>query len=428
MLTLTDTRAGCQGASARIFPSLVVGIYSPLMATTSSEAPLTTLIEVVRPLLEQTADRAVARMVVEARTYRDHLVEELRPVLLGNLVAGLDAAARSGPVASDQIALFREAGRTRALQGVSVDDMLHGWRIGLDELRATARQQAHRLDLGDSIVLAFTDRCLAWADQGMLESTAEHRRTELDLVRREQHLRANLVRQILLGSPSAGELRVQALAFGLDLGELYVPFRVSVPSGLDVRAIERQLGVADSAGPRRGLAALIDGDLAGFSCRLPRSGAGVVAGLGPAATLDALGHSYALASRALDAALTLGLSETVDFEQLGLLPAALSDDDVARPLEEAILLPLQRAGATGELILETVRRYLHNDRRLNKTAAEMHTHVNTIRNRLGRFGQLTGRDLRRTSDLVETWWVLQRQPRQDLGTFSSPSGSATGSR
>jgi DNA-binding PucR family transcriptional regulator len=60
------------------------------------------------------------------------------------------------------------------------------------------------------------------------------------------------------------------------------------------------------------------------------------------------------------------------------------------------------------VILDTVRRYLANDRRLNETAAELHTHVNTIRNRLARFEQLTGRDLHHTEDLVETWWVLHR--------------------
>jgi DNA-binding PucR family transcriptional regulator len=38
----------------------------------------------------------------------------------------------------------------------------------------------------------------------------------------------------------------------------------------------------------------------------------------------------------------------------------------------------------------------------------LHTHVNTIRNRLARFEELTGRDLRRSADLVETWWALQR--------------------
>jgi len=111
---------------------------------------------------------------------------------------------------------------------------------------------------------------------------------------------------------------------------------------------------------------LIDGDLAGFSCRLPSTAAGFVAGLGRAGPLDALAHPYALASRALDAALTLGLSGLVEFEQLGILPAALADDDVARPLEETILRPLRQSGAAGEVILETVRRYLVNDRRLNE--------------------------------------------------------------
>src|ERR1700722_2432244 len=129
---------------------MVVDIYSSPMATTSLEADLRTLIDAVRPMLEETADRAVARMVTEARTYRDHTVEELRPVVLGNLAASLAVVARSEAAAPGRVELFRDAGRTRALQGVSVDDMLHGWRIGLDELRATARRRAHQLGLGDS--------------------------------------------------------------------------------------------------------------------------------------------------------------------------------------------------------------------------------------------------------------------------------------
>jgi hypothetical protein len=202
------------------------------------DSDLDLLRESLRPLLTETAHRAVARMIAEASSYRDHAADELLPVVLGNLESSLEelgagsagaAAAGAGSVgaaaaSADQLAVFREAGRTRALQGVTVDDMLHGWRIGLDELRASARTQAGRLGLADSVVLAFTDHCLAWADRGMLESTAEHRRTELDLVRREQHLRANLVRQLLLGAIAGLELRVQVLAFGLDLGAMYVPF------------------------------------------------------------------------------------------------------------------------------------------------------------------------------------------------------------
>lgn len=372
---------------------------------------LATLLAALEPLLDEMSDRAVARMIAEAASYRDHPPEELRPVVHGNLTASLADVTRGGAAAPERLDLFRAAGRARALQGVSIDDMLHGWRIGLDELRLSARKEARSLGMDDSVVLAFTDRSLAWADRGMLESTAEHRRTELDLARREQHMRANLVRDIVLGTLSAGDLRTKVLAYGLDLGAVYTPFRVRVTGDLDVRAAERALGVADGAGPRHGLAALIDGDLAGFSSRLPTTLAepdALVAGTGPAASIDGLAHSFALASRALNAALALGRNGLVAFETLGVLPAVLADDDVARPLHDSIVAPLQARGTAGEVILDTARRYLANDRRLNDTAAELHTHVNTIRNRLARFEELTGRDLRRTPDLVETWWALQR--------------------
>ena len=375
------------------------------MTAIAHDADLRLLLDSLRPLLGETADRAVARMIREASSYRHQPPEDLRPVVYDNLEASLsDVSATS----DEQRAVFREAGRVRALQGVSIDDMLHGWRIGLDELRLTARAQAHALGLPDSVILAFTDHCLAWADRGMLESTAEHRRAELDLVRREQHLRANLVRELLLGALGPSELRIQALAFGLDLGAIYTPFRVSIAGNVDVRAAERALMVADGAGPRYGLAALIDGDLAGFTARMPDAVDGFVAGIGPGAPLDSLAQPFTLASRALDAALAAEQSGLVRFDQLGALPAVLADDDVGRALEYAILRPLRAAGASGDVILDTVRHYLANDRRLNETAAELHTHVNTIRNRLARFEQLTGRDLHRIDDLVETWWVLKR--------------------
>ena len=374
----------------------------------SEDEDLTGLIAAVRAQLEEMTDLAVARMIAEADSYRAVAPEELHPVVRGNLAASLEHVAGVG---TEDLELFREAGRVRARQGVSVDDMLHGWRIGLDELRRCARACAAELGMSDSVVLAFTDRSLAWADRGMLESTAEHRRAELEIVLREQHMRANLVREILLGALSARDLRAQVLAYGLDLGAMYTPFRVHVTAALDVRAAERVLGVADTAGPRWGLAALIDGDLAGFTARVPSAlGEEGVAGIGPAAALDDLAHPFALASRALNAALALGLTGLVDFGTLGVLPAVLADDDVARPLHDAIIAPLLGAGTSGATILATVRRYLDNDRRLNETARELHTHVNTIRNRLARFEQLTGRDLRRSADLVETWWALQRMP------------------
>src|SRR5581483_8513857 len=131
------------------------------MTAVAADSDLQLLLDALRPLLGETADRAVARMIEEASSYSLHSAEELRPVVFGNLAASLsDVSATS----AEQQLVFREAGRVRALQGVSIDDMLHGWRIGLDELRLCARAQARSLGLADSVVLAFTDRCLAWAD------------------------------------------------------------------------------------------------------------------------------------------------------------------------------------------------------------------------------------------------------------------------
>ena len=384
------------------------------------EDELDRLLTAVRPQLEATTERAVERMIAEAASYRALSPEELQPVVRGNLLASLEN------VAGDAGELFREAGRVRARQGVSVDDMLHGWRIGLEELRRTARACAAELGMSDSIVLAFTERSLAWADRGMLESTAEHRRAELEIVRREQHVRANLVREILLGALAAGDLRAHVLAYGLDLGAVYTPFRVQVTTSLDVRGVERAFGVADTAGPRWGLAALIDGDLAGFTSRLPAElSGGAVAGLGPSAALDGLAHPFTLASRALDAAIHLGRSGLVDFAGLDVLAAVFADDDVSRPLYQSIMRPLLDAGTSGATILATVRRYIDNDRRLDQTARELHAHVNTIRNRLERFEQLTGRDLRRTADLVAVWWALQRTPGERARAIDVQAGDIT---
>jgi DNA-binding PucR family transcriptional regulator len=43
------------------------------------------------------------------------------------------------------------------------------------------------------------------------------------------------------------------------------------------------------------------------------------------------------------------------------------------------------------------------------TARELGVHVNTVRHRLNRFEEATGRSLHETEAIVEVWWALQRQ-------------------
>lgn len=359
------------------------------------------------------ADRAAGRMVSALRSYRDLQAEEVAPVVAGNLRAALNAVADAegeGHPGLEDVRP-RDAGRLRAAQGISVDDMLHAWRIGVEELRAGARRHATRAGLADSVVLAFTDRVLAWADRGMLASAAAHRDAELDVDRHEQHVRANVVRGVLFGTLAPGEVKLHTLAYGLDLGAAYSPFRARVAGVATTRTLELRLGVAEGAARRHGLAAFVDGDLVGFSCRLPPTLddlPGNVVGAGPAAALDALGPPFVLATRALHAGLALGREGLLRFSGLGLLPAVVQDDDVGRPLDEAIIGAVLAQGVAGRTILDTVVRHLANERRLDVTAGELHVHVNTVRHRLQRFEALTGRRLRDTEALVEVWWALTR--------------------
>lgn len=372
------------------------------LVATYNQAVLETLIDTLDGELDAIAARSVARMRRELSSY-DHVPPgELLPLVRANLAAAM-RVARGLPAD----VLHADAGHQRAEQGIAIEDMLNGWRLALEETRAAARATATELKLSDSVLLQFTDRVLTWADEGMIESAVAHRATELERARREQHERANLVRGALLGTMSPGEVRRRAAAYSLDVPGRYLTFRAAITGDEQVRRLERRLGVADAAGPRNGLAALLDGDLAGFAQRLPSELEDVTVGVAPAAPLDELVPAFALASRALATARRLGVSGRQDFDALGVHPAVLDDTQVAASLRTAILDPVRATGRSGTTLLDTVARYLDLDRRLDHTAEALHVHVNTVRYRLGRFEALTGRSLSNTEDLVETWWALQ---------------------
>ena len=362
---------------------------------------LASLIDALERELDAIASDSVARMRRELASYRHVSDDELLPLVRSNLAAGM-RVARGLPADVSPM----DAGRRRAEQGVAIDDMLNGWRLALEETRTAARSAAAELGLSDSVLLEFTDRVLTWSDEGMVSSAVAHRATELERARREQHDRANLVRGALLGTMSPGEIRRRAAAYSLDIATDYLAFRTPVTDDDDVRRLERRLGVADAAGPRTGLAALIDGDLAGFARRLPSDLGDIIVGVAPAGPLDQLIPAFARASRALRTARHLGRTGRQDFDGLGVHPAVLDDVEVGAPLRAAIIDPVIANGTGGQAVLDTVARYLDLERRLDRTAEALHVHVNTVRYRLDRFESLTGRSLVNTEHLVEVWWAL----------------------
>jgi len=381
----------------------------------STEAALKHLVEMLLHDLDRIVEHAVEHLQAASRSYAVLAPGELAPVAATNISNLLTLVLDPDTDRACVERAYRESGEIRARQGVTSDEMLNGWRAGMEALREEAHEAAATLGLGADVLLAFLEAMLRWGDVGMVATASAHREAEFERARHEQHHRANLVRGILFGTLSTAAISVQAMGYGLDPAGTYRAVRSRPTAKATLGALERQLGVADGAGSRRGLAALVDGDLVGFVLEpVPRTVTATV-GIGPPGPLHELANSFRLATRAFEGATSLPVEGPVAMDRLGLWPAVVADRDVGDALMRRIVAPLLAEGNAGVSVLETVERYVANDLRLTVTAEEMFLHVNTVRYRIRRFEELSGMRLRRVEDLVLVWWAIQRR-RLDSST------------
>ena len=91
-----------------------------------------------------------------------------------------------------------------------------------------------------------------------------------------------------------------------------------------------------------------------------------------------------------------------------LLLLALNDDDTRLALEAAVLEPLRLYDADhATTLVETVRVFLDEVGSWQRAAARLHVHVNTLRYRLARVEQLTGRPLDLMANRVDLYLALR---------------------
>jgi GAF domain-containing protein len=129
--------------------------------------------------VERIAGLSVARMQELLPSYAKVPADALIPVTLTNtrnlLEAVCDSNANQDP-ADDH---FRQSGETRLSQGITADEMLQAWRIGLEVVREEAHPVAKRLEVTDAALLEFVEASLRWGDVGMRRSAAAHREGEI---------------------------------------------------------------------------------------------------------------------------------------------------------------------------------------------------------------------------------------------------------
>jgi hypothetical protein len=377
-------------------------------AQSSSEGAWDTLVGVVRSEYAEAVENTVecTRALI---SYRDVDDDAIRAAIRSNFDAVLDGLEqRRHPDARDDGAVFEASGETRARQGVELAEMLSLWRLGLHNLHDLARRVATAGPGREALLLEFLELALAWADIAMLNAAKGHRRGELSIAREQQHVQTNLVRRVLSGTAAPAEIRSAVTPLGLDSEGQYYAVRARPEPTVDMDAIERYLGADGLVRRGNGLVALIDGDACGFIGRLPQTAAPTAVGVSDPVALSAIEPAFRQAGRALETALALGAKGVFGFGDLSIQPAITSDADLgavmlSRYVDSVMALP------AGPAILTTVEHYLANDRSVDLTAKDLDVHPNTVRQRLERFEEITGRSLRETETLVELWWALQRR-------------------
>jgi purine catabolism regulator len=241
----------------------------------------------------------------------------------------------------------------------------------------------------------------------------------------QRSMAGDVLAEALTGNLYPEELAAKLRPFGIGEQAAVLAFSLPDPTvgaPLLERALERA-GVHSLVAIRAGLLCAviaIDGvepdplELAGMARAelAARLGEVRAAASRPAAT-HSLRLSFHEARCALEAArLRNGVaSETIaSYKDLGAFQLLLSlqDDDALMSYCRGVLGPVERGeGEYGDELLRSLDVFIENNGHWEKAASALYCHRHTLRYRIRRVEQLTGRDFSRARDRIEFWLALR---------------------
>ena len=110
--------------------------------------------------VDRLAEHAAGRMQKLLPSYAKVPREQLIPIVRANMRNVLEAIRDPAADTRRAQANFHTSGETRANQGISSDEMLHGWRIAQDSVHEHAHAIVDEHALGAGAMLAFLEAML----------------------------------------------------------------------------------------------------------------------------------------------------------------------------------------------------------------------------------------------------------------------------
>jgi hypothetical protein len=357
----------------------------------------------------------------EIPAFADIDVEEIRGMTASDIRRGQAAMAERRLPTQEELDASAAVTVGLARAAVPLDAINQGRRIAVRKIFEAWRERARARGVDASRQVEYLYSLWNWTDAITARAASAYRQVEVEVEGRDEDQRAWYLRGLLDGSLSPLEAQSRAAAYGLLPGGRYLALRARPSGDAEARVLQRAIEATGSADAGGALAAVVDGHVWALVSRPPAIPEGQgVAGLGTATDLTGAAASFSLATRALDTATAFGLDGVVGIDDLSLRPVILSEDHLGDSLVRRYLGPLRELGEFGVTLERTIQEYLASGMRIDDCAKALIIHPNTLRHRIDRFQQLTGADLRRTEDVIEVWWALERRRVSAGGVAAQP--------
>ena len=254
----------------------------------------------------------------------------------------------------------------------------------------------------------------------------------LELMRRrvvrdtERRLAGDVLAEALSGALEPPELASRLAAFGVGAEAAVLVFQVADAAAAEP-LLDRALADAGAAAlvAERGalLCAVVDGGaldplaLAGVArAALAERDPGARAAASRSGPVAALRRAFHEARCALEASALAadgsGAPEVASYRDLGAFQLLLSlqDDEALRLYCDSVLGPLEQEGGNGlggGELERSLEAFIEHNGQWERAARELFCHRHTLRYRIRRIEELTGRDLTRSRDRIEFWLALR---------------------
>ncbi|MFE7797414.1 PucR family transcriptional regulator [Nocardia sp. NPDC057440] len=395
------------------------------------------IVEVAAALLERIDDlglRLALRFRAEIESYgTDALVpfESIRISCTRNLRLMVRHFTSDVPIDTGPP---RETGRIRAEQGVPLAETLHAYRIGFEFLWSELVDEAHRHPaVADAMLVSLAAQVWSMAGEYSVAVAAAYRETTSELILQREHERSVLVEALFTGviadPATLGEV---SRTLGLSPTGRYIVVAADVPSpGREaLPGIEAALRVSRIPSAWRllpdqqiGVVSFPSDREAAVLKPLRRRGARV--GVSPAYealpdTPQAL-HFARLALSGLRGRIS-GVAQ-FDDNPLAMVVAA-APVEAARMVRVRLgpLLALPREERTR--LLETLEHWYAAGGSAAEAGRRLYVHANTVRYRIRRVEELTGRSLGDPQAVLDLGAAVQALPVLNGSAARPPVGSA----